>query len=318
MDSNGKPLVGWLLYLYTANTSTPVNSYQDTALSVLNTSPIVADASGMIGQFWLADGSYRVRATSNDGSIILFDLPSVQAIGPSTGIAPSGGVDPAAIFQTGDVMWLDFQGTRTGWVRDNGRTIGSASSGASERANPDCQNLFQYIWNNFSNTQCPVIGGRGASALTDWTANKAITMPDRRGYGIVGLDDMGNSSANRLDGNAIPFILGTNGTTAGNVLGEYVHLLTQLEMPSVNFAISGITLNDPGHFHSFAQNLAVSGNAAAGGSGGNASNGVSLSQTQSKATGITVSSQGAAASGGSDDPHNIFQPCVTGTFFRKL
>jgi hypothetical protein len=63
VDLNGVPSVGWLLYLYQANTSTPVNSYSDTALTLLNPWPIPADAYGMMRQFWLADGNYRARAT---------------------------------------------------------------------------------------------------------------------------------------------------------------------------------------------------------------------------------------------------------------
>src|SRR5262252_2615025 len=141
VDLNGIPAVGWLLYLFQANTSTPVNSYQDVALTVLNPWPIAADAYGMMRQFWLADGSYRARATSQDGSITYFDQLSILALGPSSGAAPSGGVDPTTTFQTGDVMWLDRQGVRAGWVRDNGLTIGNAVSGGSERANEDCRAL---------------------------------------------------------------------------------------------------------------------------------------------------------------------------------
>src|SRR5215471_3743971 len=180
VDLNGIPSVGWLLYLYQANTSTPVNSYQDTALTVLNPWPIQADAYGMMRQFWLADGSYRARATSQDGSITYFDQLSILALGASSGGTVTGGVDPNTIFQVGDVMWLDRQGVRSGWVRDNGQTIGSATSGASERANADCQPLFQFLWNNFPDTVCPVIPtvpGRGTSSLADWTTNKQITTP---------------------------------------------------------------------------------------------------------------------------------------------
>src|SRR5215471_14877818 len=168
VDLNANPAVGWLLYIYQANTSTPVNSYQDQALTVLNPWPIPADSFGMMGQFWLADGSYRVRGTNANGSVIYFDQPSVLSLGPSSGAAPSGGVDPNAIYQTGDIKFLETTSVPAGWVRNNGRTIGSATSGASERANADCQNLFTWLWNNLSNTVCPVSGGRGGSANADW------------------------------------------------------------------------------------------------------------------------------------------------------
>ena len=228
MDLNGKPSAAWLCYLYSQNSSTPVNSYFDTALTVLNPWPLAADANGTMPPFWLADGSYRVRGTSSDGSLTYFDLTSVLAIGPSTGSAPSGGVDPTAIFATGDVIWLDFQGTRTGWVRDNGRTIGSATSGGTERNSADCQALFLYLWNNFSNTVCPVLTGRGGSALADWNANKQITLPDKRGYIAGGLDDMGTTAAGRWT--SAPIISGTV-TTAGAQIGENTHTLSRRKLP---------------------------------------------------------------------------------------
>lgn len=101
------------------------------------------------------------------------------------------------MFATGDCLWLDYQGTRTGWVRDNGRTIGSATSGATERANADASALFTYLWTNFSNTICAVSGGRGANAAADYATSKTIALPDKRGYVPGGLDDMGNSAAGR-------------------------------------------------------------------------------------------------------------------------
>lgn len=64
----------------------------------------------------------------------------------------------------------------TGWVVLNNGTIGSATSGATTRANADCENLFLYLWNNFDDSIAPVTGGRGASAAADWSANKKIKL----------------------------------------------------------------------------------------------------------------------------------------------
>lgn len=306
VDANGLPSVGWLLYLYQANTSTPVNSYQDTALSVLNPWPIQADSFGMMRQFWLADGSYRARATNADGSLTYFDIAVILAVGASSGAAPSGSVDANAIFQTGDVIWRDTAGARTGWVRDNGRTIGSATSGADERANSDCQALFEFLWNNFDNTICPVVSGRGASSLADWTANKKITTPDKRGYIAGGLDDMGNSASGRYVN--VPVVSG-GVTTAGSIVGEALHTTTQAEMPAHGHSASSV-VTDPGHTHTVASSTPFN----ATGGVGNAPAG--STNTGSSTTGITVATTITNTGGGA--AHNNVQKTVLGTFYRKL
>jgi hypothetical protein len=311
VDLNGIPAVGWLLYLYQANTSTPVNSYQDTALTLLNPWPIQADAYGMMRQFWLADGNYRARATSADGAITYFDQQAILALGASSGAAPSGGVDPNAIYQTGDVMWLDRQGTRAGWVRDNGKTIGSATSGATEPGGnvAEAQPLYEYLWNNFSQTFCPVLGGRGANALADWNEPKQLTLPDRRGMFAVGLDDMGNSAAGRL---MLAPIVSGGVTTAGSTIGENGHTLALANTPAHTHVA---TVTDPGHSHVIHWNEVGFVNGAAPAITELSSTpDDDQSPTASATTGITVSN----ASQGGGGAHNNVPLCVPGTFYRKL
>jgi hypothetical protein len=85
-------------------------------------------------------------------------------------------------FQTADNLWTDASGARPGWIWVNDSTktrIGDSSSGSvsSIRANNDCEALFLKYWNERSNLDCPVIGGRGVSASADWLAHKQITIP---------------------------------------------------------------------------------------------------------------------------------------------
>jgi hypothetical protein len=302
VTSAGIPDSAWRLYLYAASSDTPVTSYKDTALTagLENAWPLEADSSGMMPAFWLADGSYRARATSSDGSLTYFDLPVVLALGASAGAAPSGGVDPNAIYQTGDIKPLDQSGTLPGWVRDNGRTIGSATSGAAERTNSDCVALFEFLWNTYSDTLCPVVTGRGASAAADWGANKQITLPDHRGKLFAGLDDMGNSAASRFTG--VPFTTG-NETTAGSLGGEVSHTISAAESAALTYTStpSGGTTQVP---------VAISSSLQGPGSpvttiGGQSS--VSLS-------GLTVSTSSNA--GGT--AHNNMPAFFTGTWYRKL
>jgi hypothetical protein len=312
VDLNGKPAIGWLLYLYQANTSMPVDSFQDQALTVLNPWPITADASGMMRVFWLADGSYRVRGTSADGSITYMDEPSVLALGASSGAAPSGGVDPQAIFQTGFPVFLEIDGTMPGFVRDNARTIGSATSGATERANADCQALFEWYWNNLGNDRCPVSGGRGASALADWSANKQIQTLDKRGATQIGLGAMGNSYNGSLDN--VPIQTGSAGDP-GVVLGENQHTLISAESPSHTHTGSGTT-GGQSVTHTHTQVASVSnGSYSAGGSNGPLGSG---SQTGPASVDHTHPFSFTTSSTGGDGEHNNVPLAITGTWFRKL
>lgn len=315
----GKPLPGCLLYIYAANTTTPQDSFLDQGLTIKNPWPLPGDASGRVPMFYLADGSVHVRLTDNAG-VVQFDYPSMLVIGPSGGGGGGGGVDPTTIFQTGDCIWLEQSGIRTGWVRDNGRTIGNAVSGASERANADCQNLFVYLWTNKNNTECPVSGGRGGSALADFNAGKTIQLPDKRGFAPCGATDMGNADAANLPG--VPFSFG-NSVTSGAKGGEAQHTTLLTEVPSHQH---GVFLGNGTHSHTFnttpSANVMVNSGGgqfgASGGAFGNAS-----AQSISNAT-ITV---GSAASPANDNltalvgggvAHNNTQLIVIGTFYRKL
>ena len=83
----------------------------------------------------------------------------------------------------------------TGWVEANGGTIGSAASGASERANSDVFDLYEQIWNGTAVADLPIydsVGGastKGASASADFSANKRLSVPDLRGEFMRGLDN---------------------------------------------------------------------------------------------------------------------------------
>lgn len=150
-------------------------------------------------------------------------IPSLDLSGfiPAAQIGASG-------FQTG--MGVDWwgQSAPTGWVFADGRTIGSAASTATARANDDTQALFTFLWNNHSNTVCPVSGGRGASAAADWSANKTITLIDKRGRVSVGKDNMGGTAANRVTTAGS----GVDGSSLAATGGAETHTLTVAQIPA--------------------------------------------------------------------------------------
>lgn len=310
-DSYGNPLSGGKLYFYAANTTTPQNVYQDTALSIVHPNPLTLDSAGRVPEFYCANGYIRARLTDRYG-VIQIDLLNTLVIGPSSGGGGGSSVDSSTIFQTGDILGLLVPSSvsRSGWVRVNARTIGNAVSGATERANADTAALFSFLYSNFADGYCPVSGGRGASAAADYAANKTITLPDLRGRSLFGLDDMGNASAARL-ATGVPFTLGSN-IVAGSCGGAATSTISQANLPAVtltttvNAAATGISGTIPGTFAT-----------AAAGSGGSPS----LQNSATVAVTVTDPTHTHTATtplGGSGTVLNNTPNFVLGTFYMKL
>jgi len=56
IGGDGIPLAGGSVTMYQPLTTTPVNTYQDAGLSILNTNPVILDANGM-ASIWVAPGT---------------------------------------------------------------------------------------------------------------------------------------------------------------------------------------------------------------------------------------------------------------------
>jgi len=304
MDSQGKPLLNAPLFVYAANTSTPADTYEDYGLEIANPWPLRTDGNGRLPPFWLEDGAYRARLTDEAGAVVYFDIPFVQALGPSEGSEGGGGggsVDADAIFQTGDMKWRPTSGTLTGWVRANGRTIGSATSGATERANADTQPLYEHLWNNFSNAVCAVTGGRGVSAASDFNANKSIAIYTMRGKGQRGLDDMGSSAAGVLTGGTPTVAGSSSGTEKKTIAKENLPSYTLPNTLDISGSQSG----------GLVRNLSESKRNVDGGPAANVVDDISFNTT-------TLSIAGSITSGGSGESINTMDPYMLGTFYVKL
>jgi hypothetical protein len=224
---------------------------------------------------------------------------------------------------TGDFSWRPTNEAKTGWIWANATTVGNALSGATQRANADCSNIFQWHWNNFSNTQCPVQDSagnpvaRGANAAADFAANRRIGVYPMQGRGQVGVDTMGGAATTFLNG--VPFTSG-NATTPGSVLGENLHVLTVAELAS-HFHSAGIS--DPTHSHVSqfgVRGYSTSGVAAAFAQAPGIDGTVNWSSLNA-GTGVRVNSPNGldtTYSAGSSTAHNTVHLNASGYFYIKL
>ncbi|SFJ72391.1 hypothetical protein [Bradyrhizobium sp. cf659] len=307
LDEFAKPLSGGKLFLIQAGTpSAPQNCYQDSGLTLPWPNPITLDAAGRIPQLFCADGSIKIRLTDKNGNQKLVQ-DNLLIVGPSGGGGGGGTVDPTTIFQTGAFMQFYGTGILSGWVRCNGRSIGNATSGATERANSDTQALFAFLWGADSNLA--VSGGRGPSAAADFSANKTLALPDCRGRVVASLDDMGNSAAGRLTSS----YFGALGTTLGATGGSENVTLIAAQLPSLS--ITGSTSGT----------MSVSGTGSNGFTGGNVGSGVGGGGAFGGNTTVSVSgtasgtlSVSGSVSGTGGQAHRTVQPTILATTYIKM
>lgn len=315
-DNDGDPLAGGLLYFFQSGTTTPQSAFQDVALTIPHPNPIELDAGGRVPAFYLADGSIKIRLADAAGVTILTS-DGLLVIGPSSGGGGGPSVDATTVLATGDVKAKYGTGALDGFVRLNGRTIGSATSGGTERANADCQALFEYLWTADANLT--VSSGRGASANADWLSNKTIALPDGRGRVLAALDDMGASAAGRLTSSGF----GSSGIVLGQSGGAESKVLITANLPPYT-PTGSVGITDPGHTHPDLTDHGDRSGVSAGAGGTpvvavctDATGGSSSVQVASNTTGITATLTGTAQ-GGTSTAFATVQPTLLVTIYIKL
>lgn len=205
---------------------------------------------------------------------------------------------------TGDV-WVTHKLTApAGWIMWSDGTIGSATSGATIRANADTSALYSLYW-TYSDAVCPVSGGRGVSAAADFAANKPIGVPKAAGRAI-GLAGSGSGLTPR---------------NAGDILGEETHALTAAENGPHSHSYSdpghGHGVSDPTHVHFAQSQVYVGANVQLNNTGINTGGG----NTSPAGTGISIVPNGVGISiltSGSGTAHNNMQPSAFFNFMIKL
>lgn len=203
---------------------------------------------------------------------------------------------------------VGFTGYHTGstapadWVEENGGTIGSASSGATTRANADTSALFAHLWNNYDNTILSVQASdgsstvRGVSAAFDFASNKRLPLFDARGEFNRGWDN-------------------SRGVDTGRALGS------SQSSANLSHAHSGSTDTNSGHTHTGTTDSNGSHTHTAPSSAGLGSSIGSPDSVQQNAGTMTTSSAGThthtftSATGGSHD-HTLTTATSGGTESR--
>jgi hypothetical protein len=246
-DQNGELLVGARLFLFDGGTTTPRIGYRDSSLTTQHPNPIIADAQARIPLVYLQDGFYRQRLTTASG-VVVFDDDGIPVL--STTAAGSGtSVDPNATLKTRDIKIRYDNQPIAGYVRLNGRTIGSVTSGATERADADTQSLYEELW---SYANIVVSGGKGSSGPADFLANKPLVLPDCAGRGIFGMDDMGAGARGILTVATV-----ATPTLVGSIGGSQTVTIAKANLPvytltggsSGSFTVSGTTTGAVNHTH---------------------------------------------------------------------
>lgn len=266
-----------------------------------NTTPgVAANFFGAgLGGFQDGDPASGIRGTeftANYENDILGNLMRLLTRG---GVAPTPGryddvadaiaalVAAASGFAPGDFKCTSRTTADPGWVMASGRTIGSAASGATERANDDTLALFKHNWETFpDNIRLPIqtsagaASARGVSAEADFAANKRLPLLDASDYVFIGRGNMSGTPAGRITA----ALNGLDTTVLGAVGGAEGHALTIAELAA--------------HTHT----SIVTGGATAGSTGG---------PVNSNTAGITGST-------GLGDAHPNVQPGLVVNVFVKL
>lgn len=309
IDLNGEVVPGARLQFFAAGTLTPLTVYSDSGLTTpLPAYPdsIEADANGRWPRIYMPYADYRERVRTPTGTL-LWDDDGIANPAPDTGGGGSTVTDDQK-FTTGDLKFVFTDDPMVGFVRLNALTIGNDGSGATERANDDTLPLYTLLYNRFGDNVCPVSGGRGTNAASDFAAGKTLGLPDFRGRVVTGADEMGNVTAGRLTGGIID---DGDGSASGSSGGRSTHTLTESQN-GVHAHTATSPVTDPGHVHgpgagvSFAN--VTSGSLFLDSAGGGQLT-VETPTTAAAATGITVTTTVNNSAGGS--PHNNLQPFMT-------
>jgi hypothetical protein len=173
-DSNGVAVVAG---------NRPVNG-QDTDAAQINVP--LADIQAMLSQVLLKSGVAPMLGNLNMNNFKISNVGAATNDGDLVTLGELNSAVSAKGVPTGAVEGFRSKTAPTGWIVENGGSIGNAASGATTRANSDTLALYTHLWTEFTNAELPIQtnGGvattRGGSAAADFAANKRMPLFDSR------------------------------------------------------------------------------------------------------------------------------------------
>jgi hypothetical protein len=90
-----------------------------------------------------------------------------------------------ALFRPATIIATYDSRPMLGWLLLEDGSIGSVTSGATLLADSSAEPLYIALWDLILDANAPVAGGRGASAASDFAANKSLTLPPSDGRALV-------------------------------------------------------------------------------------------------------------------------------------
>jgi microcystin-dependent protein len=252
---------------------------------------------------------YRQTLQPND-TLQYVDEIGFGSVGQGSG--GSGG-------STGDARLTLKTVADAGWVMMDDGSIGNAPSGATTRANADCQALFTLVFSNLTDASAPLLTSAGAAttraaqatAPAAWAANCRMSLPKQLGRALMAAGAGG----------------GLTPRTLGQSLGAETHTQSVGEM-----AVHAHGVSDPGHAHGVADPGHTHGNAAgqtywtsypqySWGSSGVAPIGYDYWGLDTRGTGIGIYAAGVGIGiygAGGSAPMDIMNPATCWNVMLKL
>jgi hypothetical protein len=183
-------------YAYTftsGDTITPTKLNNARTVSEIVDADVSATAA--IAMSKLATGALPTAITVATANIVDANVTLAKLVSAvQNALVPVGAVQPFA-----------RSTAPSGWLAANGNTIGNASSNATHAA-ATYDALFTVLWDNWTNTDLPILtsGGaastRGASASADFAANKRLPLPNLNGIFVRGAGSAQTIGGNNYSG----------------------------------------------------------------------------------------------------------------------